>query len=202
MKMQDTKDKRDEAEMQKKLIKYEEVYSIYALVENYPNKFKETLDELVISPDEGESNSDKVILKTVFLYFFELLGVSDDKELKNLVENCLSWTKEQEVDKFFKDRNIDEMINFETLQILSTEKDGSNHKKFFKRFCTIMVTNLIDMFPKRSDLVSLIIDKVCILAQSKIRLIRFGFTFIALGITKVLLNQIENMNNIILRLQS
>ena len=94
MKMQDTKDKRDEAEMQKKLIKYEEVYSIYALVENYPNKFKETLDELVISPDEGESNSDKVILKTVFLYFFELLGVSDDKELKNLVENCLSWTKE------------------------------------------------------------------------------------------------------------
>ena len=47
MKMQDTKDKRDEAEMQKKLIKYEEVYSIYALVENYPNKFKETLDELV-----------------------------------------------------------------------------------------------------------------------------------------------------------
>ena len=47
MKMQDTKDKRDEAEMQKKLIKYEEVFSIYALVENYPNKFKETLDELV-----------------------------------------------------------------------------------------------------------------------------------------------------------
>ena len=65
-----------------------------------------------------------------------------------------------------------------------------------------MVTNLIDMFPKRSDLVSLIIDKVCILAQSKIRLIRFGFTFIALSITKVLLNQYENMNNIILRLQS
>lgn len=140
--------------MQKKLIKYEEVYSIYALVEHYPNKFKETLDELVVCPDEGKSNSDKVILKTVFLYFFELLGVSDDKELKILVEKCLTWTKEQEVDKFFKDRNIEEMINFDTLQILSAEKDGSNHKKFFKRFCNIMVTNLIDMFPKRSDVVS------------------------------------------------
>lgn len=40
------------------------------------------------------------------------------------------------------------------------------------------------------------------MAQSRIRLIRFGFTFIGLGITKVLLNQFENLNNIILRLQS
>lgn len=53
MRLQNSKDKREEAVMQKKLIKYDEVYSIYALVENHPNKFKEILDELVLCRDEG-----------------------------------------------------------------------------------------------------------------------------------------------------
>lgn len=80
--------------MANKLIKFDQVYSIFGLVENYPNKFKEVLDELVACPDDEEANSDKTVLKTVILYFLELLGVSKDEDLKDLVEKSLGWTKE------------------------------------------------------------------------------------------------------------
>ena len=80
--------------MATKLIKFDKVYSIYGLVEHYPNKFKETLEQLVASPEESQANSDKTIIKTVFLYFLELIGVSKDEDLQLLVEKTLSWTKE------------------------------------------------------------------------------------------------------------
>lgn len=106
------------------------------------------------------------------------------------------------MDKFFKDRKPEALINFDTLQLFSVEKGESNHKKFFKRFCKIIVTDLVDMYPKRSNLLSAIVDKVCIMAQSKIRLVRFGFTFIALGLTKVLLHQFNDLSSVICRLRS
>jgi hypothetical protein len=43
------------------------------------------------------------------------------------------------------------------------------------------------MFPLRDNLLGLIVDKVCILAQCNIRLIRFSFTFIGVALMKVLL---------------
>ena len=58
------------------------------------------------------------------------------------------------------------------------------------------------MYPKRSNLISVIVDKVCIMAQSKIRLVRFAFTYIALGLTKVLLHQFNDLSGILRRLHS
>lgn len=80
--------------MSAKLIKFDQVYSIYGLVEHYPNKFKDVLDELIASPDGEEANSDRIILKTIFLYFLELVGVSKDEDLQLLMEKTLVWTKE------------------------------------------------------------------------------------------------------------
>jgi hypothetical protein len=74
------------------------------------------------------------------------------------------------------------------MQFFSNEKEAVSHRKFLKRFFKIFVTNLIEMYPEKKKILPLIIDKVCILAQCKIRLIRYGFTVIAMGLTKVLLN--------------
>ena len=200
--LHDVRQADDERAMSAKLIKFDQVYSIYGLVEHYPNKFKEVLDELIACPEGEEANSDKTILKTIFLYFLELMGVSKDEDLQLLVDKTLAWTKEQEVDKFFEERKPEELINFDTVQLFSTEKEGANHKKFFKRFCKIIVTDLVDMFPKRNRLIPAIVDKVCIIAQSKVRLVRFGFTFIAFGLMKVLLHQFSVLSAVIGRLRS
>ena len=71
-----------------------------------------------------EPKSDKVIFKNVFCYFFELIGVDKPENLKLLVEKSQKIEKEQDWDKFFKENKPEEMINFEKLQLLSTEKDG------------------------------------------------------------------------------
>jgi hypothetical protein len=60
----------------------------------------------------------------VFCYFFELIGVEKSENLKILVEKAQKIEKEQEWDKFFKENDPQEMINFEKLQMLSTEKEG------------------------------------------------------------------------------
>lgn len=64
------------------------------------------------------------------------------------------------------------------------------------------MTNLIDMYPQRSKLLEKIIDKICILAQSKIRLIRFGFTAAAMGFVKILLHQLHDISQVMARLRS
>jgi hypothetical protein len=58
------------------------------------------------------------------------------------------------------------------------------------------------MYPRRSKLLETIIDKICILAQSKVRLIRFGFTVAAMSFCKVLLHQHHDISSVMSRLRS
>lgn len=46
------------------------------------------------------------------------------------------------------------------------------------------------------------IDKICLLAQSKVRLIRFSFTYIAMAFNKQLLNQYHDLDSVICRLKA
>ena len=82
---------------------------------------------------------------------------------------------------------MESIISWEKLQYCSQEKDGVHHKKQFKRFCKILVRAIVDMFPLRDNLLGAIVDKICVLAQCNIRLIRFSFTFIGVALMKVLL---------------
>lgn len=74
------------------------------------------------------------------------------------------------------------------------DKNGVTHRKFFKRFCKILVTNIIDAYPKKEKLLINLVDKICILCQSKVRLVRYGFTSIALGFIKTLLSQYHDIS--------
>jgi len=138
----------------------------------------------------------------MFVYFFELMGVHQVSDLKILAEKSMTIKREQDWDKFFKEHSPEAMVNFERLQLLSMEKEGLNHKKQFKRFCKIVVGSLVDMYPLRDQLLAKLVDKVCLLAQSKIRLVRFGFTYVALGLLKVLLSQFNDLNSVFQRLKA
>ena len=104
----DKKLSKEEQEMLQKITKIEGVQSIYSVVETYPNKFKEMLDLLVA--DSGDSDAtqsrskknsqlaeqliDQSILKTVFMYFFELVGIQEAKDLELVLEKLLTYKKE------------------------------------------------------------------------------------------------------------
>jgi len=132
-------------------------------------------------------NSNSTVLKIVFLYFFELLGISDEDVLSDLVEASVKTKSVSEWDKLLKDSKIEEIINWDKAQLLPFDKEGLTHKRFFKRFCKIFVNNHVDGFPARQGLQESIFTRVCALSQSKVRLVRFGFTYVALGFMKQLL---------------
>jgi hypothetical protein len=96
------------------------------------------------------------------------------------------------------------LINFQKVALLqvSQDKEATLQKKFFKRFCKLFISNIIDSYPKKQKILVDIVDKVCILAQSKVRLVRFSFTYIALGLTKILLNQSNDISSFINRMKS
>lgn len=50
------------------------------------------------------------------------------------------------------------------------------------------------MFPNRDQLITKLVDKVCLLAQSKVRIVRFAFTFVAMNLNKVLLFQMADLD--------
>ena len=98
----------EEREMVQKITKCEGIQSIYSLVETYPTKFKEMLDRLVEDkedPNDTKSRSkkelqlaeqliDQSILKTVFMYFFELMGIQKVQDLELVLEKLVTYTKE------------------------------------------------------------------------------------------------------------
>ena len=56
-----------------------------------------------------------MILRTVFLYFFELMGIQKDKDLKSIMSNLFIFKKEQEWDHLFERLKIEEIIKFENI---------------------------------------------------------------------------------------
>lgn len=129
-------------------------------------------------------------------YFFELSGVHEAEKLKTLVEFSKSLKKEQEFDAFWNESDPSKMIDFKQIVLMpnTQDKNGVTHRKFFKRFCKILVTNIIDAYPKKEKLLINLVDKICILCQSKVRLVRYGFTSIALGFIKTLLSQYHDIS--------
>ena len=94
--------------MVQKITKCDGIQSIYSLVETYPTKFKEVLDRLVEDPEDSndaksrskkelqlaEQLNDQSILKTVFMYFFELMGIQKVQDLELVMEKLSVFKKE------------------------------------------------------------------------------------------------------------
>ena len=78
----------------------------------------------------------------------------------------------------------------------------SDQKKAFKRFCKLLVTNLVDMFPQRKDVLPNLVGRVVGLAGSKQRLVRLSFTHVAIMLMKNLLENLRECQLVYERLES
>lgn len=102
--------------MEEKIMRFDQLCSIKALVESYPAKLKEFTEDLISCNDDGNPmQSDSHVLKTIFLYFFELMGVTKEADLRIIIAKALAVKKEQDWDKFFKEADPEKMINFDQL---------------------------------------------------------------------------------------
>lgn len=103
-------------EVEDKIKKFDGLRSIYSLAHHYPGKLKDFIEELVACDDEGAPIlSDSAVLKTLFLYFYELMGIQQASDLKGLVTKSLSFKREQEWDKYFQDQKPESLVNFDRL---------------------------------------------------------------------------------------
>ena len=62
-----------------------------------------------------EQAIDQMILRTVFLYFFELMGIQKDKDLKSIMSNLFTLKREQDWDHLFERLKIEEIVKFENV---------------------------------------------------------------------------------------
>ena len=73
-----------------KINKFEKINSIYTVSESFSAKLKDFVEELVECESSGKpSHSDQNVIKTLFVYFFELLGVQKEADLKTLTTNVI-----------------------------------------------------------------------------------------------------------------
>ena len=61
------------------------------------------------------------------------------------------------------------------------------HLRSFKKFCKILVANLVDIYPARSELLIEVVHEACHFLRFRIRLVRYAFTFIGMQLLKNLL---------------
>ena len=73
----------------------------------------------------------------------------------------------------------------------NTQQLFSDHKKAFKRFSKLLITNLVDMYPQRKEVLPALVKKVVALAGSKQRLIRLSFTQISIQLLKHILENLH-----------
>ena len=129
------------------------------------------------------SSQPKLMLRTCFLYFFELLGVKkEDKATLTILFDLMSKKqsntgKEKELEKEQQDKMS---IDFDNIVFTSTSKQAATHLRTFKRFVKILVTNLVDSYPEEGDFISMLIAEIRSFAKMKMRLFRFAFTYIGM----------------------
>ena len=55
-------------------------------------------------------------------------------------------------------------------------KASQSHLRAFKRFCKVLVTNLVDIFPVKNEIMPCLVTEILNMSHSKLRLFRHGFT--------------------------
>jgi hypothetical protein len=85
------------------------------LADNQPHKFKECLDDIF----NDKSSNEEFVIKNIFLYFFELMGIAEKDALEYL---CSYITKNHDEKKLLKIFDDDIKISFEKLVFFNSDK--------------------------------------------------------------------------------
>lgn len=165
------------------LFGYQGLLSLFAVCESAPSKLKSHVDDLLVKkPDDKDST-----LKVIFLYFFQMSGVnkSDEKTLGTMFDFLLrknpSGGKAKEMTKEHQDS-----LKFDVNQamVFGSGKEAQVHLRQLKKFCKLLVTNLVDLFPARKELLIDVAREICNFSRLRIRLVRYSFTFIGMLVLK------------------
>lgn len=195
--------------------------SIMQVVEQEPKKFKSTVDALFVRPrgsvgnrenEKKLSEEDFESLRAVFLYFFELSGLRSHKDQasEEILDKMLDLVVQVKGDPNAKLETLlkkeqEFMLGCVTKNYLILAQnqietgDGkhasaSEHKKCFKRFVKLLVKNLIELYPRRQQVLPLLVDRVVALTESKLRFLRLSFTQVAMHMLKVAISELQEVN--------
>ncbi|CDW82490.1 UNKNOWN [Stylonychia lemnae] len=174
----------EELDMSQSQVVIGNMFSLYALAEKQPQKIKMIIDQIFAHHDKSE----EFIVKTLFLYFLELIGFS---ELETLSYNANFISKNRDESKLLSIFSSDDKfeISFQKLVFFSQEKKALEQKKLLKRVCKIFISNIVDLLPDKASYLEAIVKRVCIFSKSQQRLVRYAFSYIGLYIYKFQLDQ-------------
>ena len=84
-----------------------------------------------------------------------------------------SVTKKREIPKDQVNR-----LTFDVSRIvfMSKTRSAQAHLKAFKRFCKVLTTDLVDVYPRKKQHLLSLVSGIVDLSQSTLRLMRYGFT--------------------------
>jgi hypothetical protein len=115
--------------------------SLFSVGEKTPSLLKKKVDEVL------EDKSQTSFLKTIFLYFFELMGVdrSDETTIGLLFEHILKAHSNVGHPKEMKASTQEQLkINYEEVVFMSGAKNNVQNLRTFKRCIKLIVTGLVD----------------------------------------------------------
>jgi hypothetical protein len=160
-----------------------------ALAEKAPQQLKTAVDALV----QGEGSTPEFVVKTLFLYFLELMGVSDHADLSWFCQMVAKTTDEKKLKAVFAD---DFRVQFDKMVFFSSDKKAGVHLKLFKKVCKFYVGDVVDLLPDHAEVLKAVVDRVVGLSSSSHRLVRYTFTVVALQLYKCLLLQQKDLGSL------
>lgn len=174
------------------LLGYQDTHSLFALCTLQPSQLKKSVDDLLLKGDsQGE------VMRVIFLYFFQMAGVSKDDHatfsvlFEFLERKNANANKPKEMTKAQQDS-----LKFDVDQaaIFGQGKLAMAHLRHFRKFCKLLVANLVDLYPAKKELLVDIAREVCIMSRLRIRLVRYAFTSIGMQLLKNLLAQKHSLD--------
>lgn len=115
------------------------------LANKNPSRIKAVIDKIF----KHEQTNEVFIVKTMFLYFLELMGLAEQESLEYF---CNFIAKNDDSKKllslFSKDEKFE--ISFDKLVFFSQEKKAIVQKRLLKKVCKVFITNMVDILPDKA----------------------------------------------------
>lgn len=169
--------------------------SFVALADKQPQKLKSIVDEILTNPNTSEES----VTRTLFLYFFELMGLEKSDSLLYMCSFIANNSSEKKIQEMIDQEELD--ISFDKMVFFNQDKKSVVQKKLLKKFCKIFVADVVDGLPQKENYLTSIVEKVCILQKNSKRLVRFAFTYIGLYLYKFILSQTHELKEVEVQLQ-
>ena len=150
--------------------------------------FSQVVKTLLTKKQSSVEDKIETLHRTCFLYFFQLLGIKEDDEatLDTLFGFLKSNKKELTKAQMDSIKFDAQFFTFNAPGPVKTKAQLA-HLRAFKKFCKVLVSNIVDVFPSLQESMSGLVSEILKFTNCKLRLFRHGFTQIGLTIFNELL---------------